>query len=185
MSTQQQVSTKSPARVWVVAGASRGIGEQYVAQVGSCMCAVDCSATTLTIVVQQTWFPQLSMRFRRLPRCALAYKMCVSSLRHHVQVLKAGDAVVAAARRPEQSPGLARLKAQYGAALQLVRLDVNDGASLEVRTDNGLSARWWLGRSSIKPVAMSTPEQGTATCDRLGRSGTDFLPAGYASLGGS
>lgn len=48
------------------------------------------------------------------------------------QVLKAGDAVVAAARRPEQSPGLAELKAKHGDALQLVTLDVTDGASLKV-----------------------------------------------------
>ena len=40
--------------------------------------------------------------------------------------------MVAAARRPEQSPGLAKLKEQHGAALQLVKLDVNDVASLKV-----------------------------------------------------
>ena len=32
MVAQQDIP--SPARVWVIAGASRGIGEQYVAQVG-------------------------------------------------------------------------------------------------------------------------------------------------------
>jgi len=31
MGAQQNAS---PARVWVIAGASRGIGEEYVAQVG-------------------------------------------------------------------------------------------------------------------------------------------------------
>ena len=51
-----------------------------------------------------------------------------------MQVLEAGDAVVAAARKPEQSPGLVKLKQQYGKALHLVRLDVNDGASVKVRT---------------------------------------------------
>ena len=49
-----------------------------------------------------------------------------------VQVLKAGDAVVAAARRPEQSPGLTALKDKHGDALQLVKLDVNDLASVKV-----------------------------------------------------
>ena len=49
-----------------------------------------------------------------------------------VQVLRAGDSVVAAARKPEQSPGLAKLKKQFGTALQLVKLDMNDGASLTV-----------------------------------------------------
>jgi len=34
MGAQQNVAPASPARVWVIAGASRGIGEQYVAQVG-------------------------------------------------------------------------------------------------------------------------------------------------------
>ena len=48
------------------------------------------------------------------------------------QVLKAGDAVVAAARKPEGSPGLTKLKQEHGAALQLVKLDMNDGASLKV-----------------------------------------------------
>ena len=48
------------------------------------------------------------------------------------QILRAGDAVVAAARRPEQSAGLTKLKQQYGATLQLVKLDVNDDASLKV-----------------------------------------------------
>ena len=33
MGAQQFVPPASPARVWVVVGASRGIGEQYVAQV--------------------------------------------------------------------------------------------------------------------------------------------------------
>ena len=32
MGAQQEVSAASPKRVWVVAGASRGIGEQYVVQ---------------------------------------------------------------------------------------------------------------------------------------------------------
>ncbi len=49
-----------------------------------------------------------------------------------MQVLTAGDAVVAAARRPEQSPGLSKLKQQHGDALQLVKLDVNDRASVKV-----------------------------------------------------
>ena len=53
-----------------------------------------------------------------------------------VQVLKAGDAVVAAARRPEQSPGLMKLKQQHGDALQLVKLDVNDRASVTVCSRN-------------------------------------------------
>lgn len=56
----------------------------------------------------------------------------IEALRRAKQVLKAGDAVVAAARRPEQSPGLTGLKTEHGAALQLVKLDVNDGASLKV-----------------------------------------------------
>ena len=47
---------------------------------------------------------------------------------------------MAAARKPEQSTGLVKLKKQYGAALQLVKLDVNDGASVTVRTGVGLSA---------------------------------------------
>ena len=33
MGAQQNGLPVSPARVWVIAGASRGIGEQYVAQV--------------------------------------------------------------------------------------------------------------------------------------------------------
>ena len=48
------------------------------------------------------------------------------------QILRAGDVVVAAARRPEKSPGLTKLKERHGGALQLVKLDVNDGASLKV-----------------------------------------------------
>ena len=51
----------------------------------------------------------------------------------HVQVLRAGDAVVAAARRPERASGLMKLKQLHGDALQLVRLDVNDHASIKVR----------------------------------------------------
>jgi len=49
------------------------------------------------------------------------------------QVLKSGDAVVAAARRPEQAQGLLKLKEQHGDALQLVKMDVTDRASLKVR----------------------------------------------------
>ncbi len=52
----------------------------------------------------------------------------------HAQVLKAGDAVVAAARRPEQSPGLTELKNKHGDALHLVTLDVTNSASLKVQT---------------------------------------------------
>jgi NADP-dependent 3-hydroxy acid dehydrogenase YdfG len=59
------------------------------------------------------------------------------------QVLRAGDAVVAAARRPEQSPGLTKLKQRHGAALQLVKLDVNDDASLKV----ALVPRCWFPRA--------------------------------------
>jgi hypothetical protein len=33
MGAQQEGSSASPKRVWVVVGASRGIGEEYVAQV--------------------------------------------------------------------------------------------------------------------------------------------------------
>ena len=34
MGVQPNVPSASPARVWVIVGASRGIGEQYVDQVG-------------------------------------------------------------------------------------------------------------------------------------------------------
>ena len=50
-----------------------------------------------------------------------------------LQVLKSGDAVVAAARRPEKSQGLTKLKEQHGKALQLVRMDVDDHASIKVQ----------------------------------------------------
>ena len=75
---------------------------------------------------------------RPLHKSELPYRLCRQSivgLRNAAQVLKAGDAVVAAARRPEQSPGLAKLKQQHGADLQLVKLDVNDVASLKVCHD--------------------------------------------------
>jgi len=69
--------------------------------------------------------------------------------------LTAGDAVVVAARRPEQSPGLAKLKESHGDALQLVKLDVNDVASLKVRTvalRNVIpnhDRRWYLSQGTI------------------------------------
>ena len=47
-------------------------------------------------------------------------------------MLKSGDAVVAAARRPDKAQGLATLNEQHGDALQLVRLDSDDHASIKV-----------------------------------------------------
>ena len=65
----------------------------------------------------------------------------------HAQVLRAGDAVVAAARRPEQSTGLTKLKQLHGDALQLVKLDVDDHASIKVRGSPayGLYFHVWRG----------------------------------------
>ncbi len=62
-------------------------------------------------------------------------------------MLKSGDAVVAAARRPEQAQGLLKLKQQHGDALQLVKLDVNDRASVKVR------------RGDLKSRVQSAPER--------------------------
>ena len=49
------------------------------------------------------------------------------------QVLASGDHVVAAARQPGQAAVLQELMTQYGSALQLVALDVDDGAAVKAR----------------------------------------------------
>ena len=88
--------------------------------------------------------------------------------------------MVAAARRPEQSPGLTALKAKHGDALHLVTLDVTDGASLKVRalglgspSGEGKSVvlRLHMGRRMVsglvaQPPAVAGPLTRTVTCQR-------------------
>ncbi len=74
-------------------------------------------------------------------------------------MLKAGDAVMAAARRPEQSPGLKKLKALHGDALQLVKLDINDGGLLKVLASCAIVycrlPKLWLGSVLAEAYAIA------------------------------
>lgn len=99
----------TPAGVWVVTGASRGIGVEFVRQVFT--------------------FRQACMPLSLLCVLFVSY----GGLSSFQILLLEHTTVIACARSPEHASDLQELKAQHKDRLQLVTLDVADTSSIHVR----------------------------------------------------